>query len=177
MRGGGKRGDLRQTDGIAKQFRATIVDGLTKQLDASMPLVLCGPGRNRDRMMADLKAAGHGRPMMSIGTSMGGRGAANEVLREGLAGDMLAQHRMVQEIGLLEEAWQRISTNGAVAYGMADIQRATEEGAVETLLIGADVLRGIDGSDASAWTNIATKWRPFQGPSCSVPLTTMRVNN
>ena len=170
MRGGGKRGDLRQTDGIAKQFRATIVDGLTKQLDASMPLVLCGPGRNRDRMMADLKAAGHGRPMMSIGTSMGGRGAANEVLREGLAGDMLAQHRMVQEISLLEEAWQRISTNGAVAYGMADIQRATEEGAVETLLIGADVLRGIDGSDASAWTNIATKVETFSGTvlQCSI---------
>ncbi len=163
MRGGGKRGDLRQTDGIAKQFRATIVDGLTKQLDASMPLVLCGPGRNRDRMMADLKAAGHGRPMMSIGTSMGGRGAANEVLREGLAGDMLAQHRMVQEISLLEEAWQRISTNGAVAYGMADIQRATEEGAVETLLIGADVLRGMDGNDASAWTNIATTVETFSG--------------
>ena len=114
-------------------------------------------------MMADLKAAGHQRPMMSIGTSMGGRGAANEVLRDGLAGDMLAQHRMVQEISLLEEAWQRISTNGAVAYGMADIQRATEEGAVETLLIGADVLRGVDGNDASAWTNIATKVETFSG--------------
>ena len=79
-------------------------------------------------------------------------GVLPTVLHEGLAGDMLAQHRMVQEIGLLEEAWQRISTNGAVAYGLADIQRATEEGAVETLLIGADVLRGTDGADAVAWS-------------------------
>ena len=151
----GKRGDLRQTDGIAKQFRATIVDGLTQQLDDDLPLVLCGPGQNRDRMLADLKAAGHQRQMLSVGTTIGGRAAANEVLREGLAGDLLAQHRMVQEIGLLEEAWKRISTNGAVAYGQAAIERATE-GAVETLLIGADVLRDRRTScERKSWTAIA----------------------
>ena len=171
MRGGGKRGDLRLTDGIAGQFRATIVDGLSKQLDPEMPLVLCGPGRNRDRMLADLKAAGHTRPLMSVGTSMGGRGAANEVLRDGLAGNMLAEHRMVQEISLLEEAWQRVSTNGAVAYGRADIQRATEEGAVDTLLIGADVLREEEAPDGQvAWSQLAESVEKFSGKviQCSV---------
>ena len=163
MRGGGKRGDLRLTDGIAKQFRNTIVHGLTQQLDADMPLVLCGPGRNRDRMLADLKEAGHARPMMSVGTSMGGRGAANEVLRDGLAGNMLADHRMVQEISLLEEAWQRIATNGAVAYGKADVQRATEEGAVETLLIGADVLREEEHQGQMSWATVAQTVEKFSG--------------
>ena len=114
---------------------------------------------------------------MSIGTSMGGRGAANEVLREGLAGDMLAQHRMVQEISLLEEAWQRISTNGAVAYGMADIQRATEEGAVETLSSVPMSCEALTEVMHQRGRTSPQKWRPFQGPSCSVPLTTMRVNN
>ena len=70
MRGGGKRGDLRQTDSIAAQFRSTVVDGLTQQLDDEMPMVLCGPGKNRDRMLNDLKQAGHQRTMMSVGTSM-----------------------------------------------------------------------------------------------------------
>ena len=163
MRGGGKRGDLRLTDGIATQFRATIVNGLTQQLDNEMPLVICGPGRNRDRMLTDLKAAGHTRPMMSVGTSMGGRGAANEVLREGLAGSLLAEHRMVQEISLLEEAWQRISTNGAVAYGKAEIQRAVEEGAVETLLIGADVLRDTNEENGTSWSRIAESVEKFAG--------------
>ena len=170
MRGGGKRGDLRQTDGIAKQFRATIVDGLTQQLDDDLPLVLCGPGQNRDRMLADLKAAGHQRQMLSVGTTIGGRAAANEVLREGLAGNLLAQHRMVQEIGLLEEAWKRISTNGAVAYGQAAIERATEQGAVETLLIGADVLREGEASEGKSWTAIAEQVETFSGSvvQCSV---------
>ena len=114
-------------------------------------------------MLADLKEAGHARPMMSVGTSMGGRGAANEVLRDGLAGNMLADHRMVQEISLLEEAWQRIATNGAVAYGKADVQRATEEGAVETLLIGADVLREEEHQGQMSWATVAQTVEKFSG--------------
>ena len=27
------------------QFRSTVVDGLTQQLDDEMPMVLCGPGK------------------------------------------------------------------------------------------------------------------------------------
>ena len=108
--------------------------------------------------------------MLSVGTTIGGRAAANEVLREGLAGNLLAQHRMVQEIGLLEEAWKRISTNGAVAYGQAAIERATEQGAVETLLIGADVLREGEASEGKAWTAIAEQVETFSGSvvQCSI---------
>lgn len=157
MRGGGKRGDLRQNEGISKQFRATVVNGLTQQLDDELPLVICGPGHNRDRMMDNLKAAGHQRAMVSIATSMGGRGAANEVLREGLAGTLLSEHHMVKEITLLEEAWRRLSTNGAVAYGSHELVRAMNEGAIETLLISADLIRNdesnIDGKPWEQWAS------------------------
>ena len=74
-------------------------------------------------------------------TSIGGRAAANEVIREGLAGELLADHAMVRETELLEEAWRLIATNGAVAYGKEMLERALEEGAVETLLISAELLR------------------------------------
>ncbi|MGB1420395.1 MAG: hypothetical protein ACPG79_01450 [Poseidonia sp.] len=164
MRGGGKRGDLRQHERVASQFRQTIVDGLTQQLDEMMPLVLCGPGRNRDRMLEDLRGAGHRRPMLSVATSMGGRGAANEVLRDGLAGELLAQHRMVQEVTLLEEAWVRISTNGAVAYGGEAIKKAVQEGAVERLLILADLLRDDTSTcDGSPWSDVVEQITSFGG--------------
>ena len=86
--------------------------------------------------------------------------------KDGRADLVLAhpERRNATSIGLLEEAWQRISTNGAVAYGLADIQRATEEGAVETLLIGAV------GADAGTWSSIAVKVETFSGKvvQCSV---------
>ena len=164
MRGGGKRGDLRQSQGVATAFRASVVDGLTQQLDPEMPMVLCGPGKNRDRMMDDLKAAGHRRRMTSVATSMGGRAAANEVLRENLAGKVLSEHRMVKEIELLEEAWQRLSTNGAVAYGELDLARAVDEGAVETLLISADTLREEEATcNGRPWAEIAETVERFSG--------------
>jgi len=84
---------------------------------------------------------------------------------------MLTEHRMVQEIALLEEAWQRISTNGAVAYGRAEIERATQEGAVETLLIGADVLReDEEGQHRFSWVRLAETVEQFSGTvvQCSV---------
>ena len=105
--------------------------------------------------MNDLTSAGHVRPMKSVATSMGGRGAANEVLRDRLAGNLLDEYHIVKEIEALEEAWLRMHTNGAVAYGVEHIIRAFEEGAIETLLISADVLRDetafIDGTSWSQW--------------------------
>jgi len=155
MRGGGKRGDIRQSEGVAASFRGTTVHGLNEQLPPDMPLVLCGPGQARDRMMHALRQAGHQRTMMSVATDMGGRGAANQVLSEGLAGELLAHHHMVKETALLDEAWRRISTGGAVAYGMASIVGAIEEGAVETLLIAAEVLRdSTDGAWEAAVENL-----------------------
>ena len=75
---------------------------------------------------------------------MGGRGAANEVISEGLAGEVLSEHAVVKETALLEEAWRRISTDGPVAYGRESIIKALEEGAIETLLVSADLLREAD---------------------------------
>jgi stalled ribosome rescue protein Dom34 len=102
--------------------------------------------------------------MASVATSMGGRAAANEVLRENLAGKILSEHRMVKEIRLLEEAWQRLSTNGAVAYGEVDLAKAVDEGAVETLLISADTLRE-DGASCLGrpWSEIAETVERFSG--------------
>lgn len=163
MRGGGKRGDLRQSEGIATSFRATTVDGLTDQLPNEMPLVVCGPGHAREKMHADLRKAGHKRTMLCVATNMGGRGAANQVLSEGLAGELLAEHQMVKEINMLDEAWRRISTDGPVAYGKRDIFESIHEGAVETLLISADLLRETENNASGVWEDAVKTLKGFGG--------------
>ena len=141
MRGGGKRGELKQSSKIASSFRSDVIHALTATLGDETPLILCGPGHARDALLNDLKAYGETRFMKSIATSMGGRSGANEVLREGLAGDLLNEYAISRETSLIEEAWLRLSTNGAVAYGKLPLQRAMDEGAIEKLLISADLLR------------------------------------
>ena len=141
MRGGGKRGEIRQSAGIASTFRSKVIDALLDTLGPETPLVVCGPGHAREYLLADLKKLGETRMMKSVATSMAGRAGANEVLRDGLAGELLSEHAISREIELIEKAWELLSTNGAVAYGEVTLQKAMSEGAIETLLISADILR------------------------------------
>ena len=157
MRGGGKRGDIKQSSGITATFRSNVIKAVKATLDETTPLLLCGPGHARETLLKEFQASGEVRLMKSIATSMAGRAGANELLREGLAGDLLSEYAITKETTLLDEAWKRLSTNGAVAYGPKDLNRAMEEGAIETFLITAELLRStdasIDGMQWSTWVN------------------------
>ena len=141
MRGGGKKVDRKSSSVVATNFRAKVIKEITESLAEQTPLILCGPGHARDVLLGELKSAGETRFMTSISTSMSGRSGANELLREGLAGSLLDQYAITKEITLLEEAWTRLSTKGAIAYGHLELLQALEEGAIETALITADLLR------------------------------------
>ena len=139
MRGGGKYTGAKISEGVSKSFFEKIAKEANDSIKEGTPIVICGPGHSRERLAPMINGA-----KKLIGTSMGGRGAANEVISEGLAGDVLSEHAVVKETAMLEEAWKRISTDGPVAYGRESIVKALEEGAIETLLVSADLLREAD---------------------------------
>ena len=92
--------------------------------------------------------------MVNVPTSIGGRAAANEVLSEGLADTLLGEHAIVEQVKVIEEALRRISTDGAVTYGKKMVSEASEQGAVDTLVIEAGLLRGKEAS--SGWEEVAS---------------------
>ena len=122
------------------------------------------------RLVRRLKEGGHtitvaesctGGLLASAFTDIAG---ANEVLREGLAGSLLEDYAISKEIGLLEEAWKRISTNGAIAYGKDELDKALNEGAIETLLISADLIRDEkDSINGQSWQDWCQKLTEFGG--------------
>ena len=136
MRGGGKYTGAKLSEGVSKSFFEKISKEANDSIPEGTPIVICGPGHAREKLAPLING-----PKKLVATSMGGRGAANEVISEGLAGDILSEHAVVQETALLEEAWTRISTDGPVAYGQEMIVKALEEGAIETLLITAELVR------------------------------------
>lgn len=136
MRGGGKYTGAKLSEGVSKSFFEKISKEANDSIPEGTPIVICGPGHAREKLAPLING-----PKKLVATSMGGRGAANEVISEGLAGDILSEHAVVQETALLEEAWTRISTDGHVAYGREMIIKALEEGAIETLLITAELVR------------------------------------
>ena len=155
MRGGGKRGDIRTSETVAKSFQQQVAKEILAATSTKLPMILCGPGHARERLRQVILAQDPHRTIRLVSTSMAGRPGANEIIREGLADELLSEHAISKEIQLLEEVWLRLSKNGAVAYGENELSKAMNEGAIETLLVSADTLRNpeamIDGTPVSTW--------------------------
>lgn len=155
MRGGGKRGDVRNSEAVSQSFQKQVCKEILAATNATLPMILCGPGHAREKLRGVILEAQPERVIRMIATSMAGRSGANEVIRNGLADEFLEDYAIQKEMKLLEEVWTRISSNGAVAYGEQALIRAMNEGAIETLLVAVDLLRDhetqLDGQLLSDW--------------------------
>ncbi len=155
MRGGGKRGDVRTSETVAKSFQQQVAKEILAATSTQLPMILCGPGHARERLRNVILSQDPQRTIRLVSTSMAGRSGANEIIRDGLADELLSEHAISKEIKLLEEVWLRLSKNGAVAYGENELSRAMNEGAIETLLVSADKIRDpeamIEGTPVSKW--------------------------
>ncbi len=116
-----------------------------------MPLIICGPGMAREGFEKLLRDLGAGNRIVNAPTSIGGRAAANEVLADGLADSLLGEHAIVEQVRAIEEGLKRISMDGAVTFGRGMVSDAASQGAVETLVIEAGLLR----TEQSDWGAIA----------------------
>jgi len=151
MRGGGKRsGD---SSAVSKEFFEKVSKETRMVFPDDMPLIICGPGMAREGFEKLLRGLGAGNRIVNTPTSIGGRAAANEVLADGLADSLLGEHAIVEQVRAIEEGLKRVSMDGAVTYGRGMVSDATSQGAVETLVIEAGLLRS--GEGASAWESIA----------------------
>ena len=152
MRGGGKRAD--DSTGVRRGFFERVARETKMVFPDQMPLVICGPGMAREQFETHLKATGVGHRILNVATSIGGRSAANEVMREGTADAMLGEFAMAKQAKLIEEGLKRISTRGAVAYGRTELESAVAQGSIETLIIEAGLLRS-----ESFWAETAASVR------------------
>ncbi|MBC8437815.1 MAG: pelota family protein [Euryarchaeota archaeon] len=139
LRGGGKRekssGDAREGFFLKAAKESAVL------LGKESPLVICGPGLSRQQFEKLLRANGLTQDMMNVATNIGGRPAANEVLAEGLADEILGETAIAKQTALIDEALKRMATDGAVAYGYETIIHALEQGAIETLVVNSDLVR------------------------------------
>ena len=152
MRGGGKR--INDSSGVRRDFFEKVAKETILVFTDDMPMVICGPGLAREQFESILKSNGSKNQILNAATSIGGRSAANEVLADGLADAVLGEHALVSQIKAIEEGLKRISTNGAVAFGMNFISEAADSGAIETLAIDANLIRSPDIEVRENWESI-----------------------
>ena len=156
LRGGGKREksslDAREGFFVKAAKESAIL------LGNDVPMVVCGPGLARKNFEKLLRKNGCEQEIMNVATNIGGRPAANEVLSEGLADELLGETAISKQTMLIEEALKRMATDGSVAYGYDAIFKAFEEGAIDTLIINSDMLRDEDAMiGTQSWIDFTSR--------------------
>jgi len=113
-------------------------------------IVLLGPGFMKNQFLNYLKQH---RPevasaVVHVGfTSSGGSAGVYEALRSGALTQVVRRSRVVEEMNLVEDLFAQLGAGSRkVTYGVDDVARASEAGAVAVLMVVDSFLREVDDS-------------------------------
>jgi protein pelota len=133
----------REGTGARSEFFAEVARQL-KYADKVQTFVVAGPGFIKDDFVKFLKMNNPEiaqkvvvEDISSIGTS-----GFQEVLRRGAIQRVAEETRITREAQLIEALLAGIAKGGKVTYGYSEVKKAIDYGAVETLMIADEVLRG-----------------------------------
>lgn len=135
-----------QADG----YHGEIASKLAPLMEPNMPLVLLGPGFEKETLAEDLKRADpklFGKVYV-YHTGQSGMAGVNELLKGGMGADVLRESAVGTEIEAVERLMTEISKpDGLGTYGTREVREAAEAGAVDTLLILDSKVREQDLDD------------------------------
>ncbi|QDX41657.1 mRNA surveillance protein pelota [Salarchaeum sp. JOR-1] len=106
-------------------------------------IILAGPGFTKQDLLDFVEENYPDLPekITTVDTSaVGGRGV-HEVLKRGAVEEVQAETRIAEESELIDELTEQIATEGKATYGIEEVEKAVEFGAVEHLLVLDDRLR------------------------------------
>ncbi|MFA6642744.1 MAG: mRNA surveillance protein pelota, partial [Methanomethylophilus sp.] len=130
-------------------YHARIIAKLKTIADPSMPLVVLGPGFEKEGLADDLQKL----PKGTLGrvyvqhTGQNGMVGVNELIRSGLGAQVLRDSTVGVEMEAVAHLMEEISKDGLATYGPGEVRAAADAGAVDTLLVLDSVLREKDLDD------------------------------
>jgi protein pelota len=133
---GGKLEVGSQTDFFARIYDQLIQTGAENY-------IIAGPGFVKEDFIKFAKQEDphfSDRTIVENTTSVGISGF-QEVLRRGALDRLIKDAHLVHETRLMDELLEQIAAGGKAAYGIAEVTKAQEWGAVDTLLIADETLR------------------------------------
>jgi protein pelota len=124
--------------------RTAFFDQLLNTLqNITGPLIIAGPGFIKDDFVK--YARNHSCPGIDravvVETRRIGRGAVQEVVGKGALEKLMDDLQLAREVKTMDEVLLRIAQDGAVAYGIREVEDAIGFGATEQLLIADTLLK------------------------------------
>lgn len=134
----GKQYDTKENGG---NYHGEIISKLRPMIGKDAPVVLLGPGFEKELLAESLKNDQTMPRAHVYGTGQSGMQGINELLKKGMGSDLLRESRAGVEMEAVEKLMTEIGKDGLATYGTEEVGNACLMGAVETLLIIDSKLR------------------------------------
>ncbi len=133
----------------ADVYHDEIASKLVPLMEPNLPLVLLGPGFEKETLAEDLKRMNQDvfKKIYVYHTGQCGMVGINELMKAGMGADVLRESAVGSEIEAVEALMTEISKNGLGTYGPKEVMDAALSGAVEKLLILDTKIREQDLDD------------------------------
>lgn len=121
----------------ADTYHGEIVSKVLPLMEPNMPLVLLGPGFEKETLAEDMKKAEPEvfRKIYVYHTGQSGMVGINELMKAGMGADVLRESSVGSELEAVEELMTQIAKNGLATYGPNEVMAAAMAGAVDKLLV------------------------------------------
>ncbi|MDY0385629.1 MAG: mRNA surveillance protein pelota [Methanolobus sp.] len=128
---------------LREVFFQEITGQLIHAASESEAIVVAGPGFTKEDFMKYLldKEPELASRVITEDISSIGMSGFQEVLRRGAVDRIMEESRIARESRLMDELLKEISTDGKVAYGLEEVKKALDYGAIATLLVADEMLR------------------------------------
>ena len=141
-----RSGKQYQEKSEASGYHDEIISKLIPITEDNMPLVLLGPGFEKEllaesgkRVRPDIFSKAHIHH-----TGQSGMPGINELMKKGMGTGILRESRVAVEMEAVERLMEEIGKDGLATYGPEHVEKAAKAGAVEMLLILDSLIRESD---------------------------------
>jgi len=124
-------------------YHREIASKLESIIESDMPLIVLGPGFEKELLADSLKKMGF-QKIHVYHTGQSGMAGVNELMKMGIGSEILRESAVGIETEVVEKLMSEIGKDGLATYGTNEIINAASSGAVDTLLILDSVLREQD---------------------------------
>jgi len=130
-------------------YHGEIYSKLKLIMEPNMPLVLLGPGFEKETLAEDLKKIDPEtfKKIHVYHTGQSGMVGINELMKAGMGADVLRESSVGAEIEAVEQLMTEIAKDGLGTYGPDEVMNAAMSGAVDKLLILDSKVREQDLDD------------------------------
>ncbi len=163
----GKREESKQREQVLSDFFSEVYSAIKQNLGDKRirSIVIAGPGFTKERLLSYVQKDKDLARLCSLeSVSNGGIAGVHEVIKRGALTRVLEEVRLVEESELMDELLRRLGKDERTAvYGRDEVEKSATYGAVETILITDELLRGVTAEERTKLDDLLKNTEKMRG--------------